>query len=283
MPSSDPHTTGSVNSVINIFFLLCLLQQVCLKKTDTGLIRINKHSGGKKDKYLQSILYKLLGSEYGTVIKKFVCGVPSVWIPEWVQKRIEGDGVKNLNAYIKPQFRDITYFNGIDMHQDMIDWPQGKTNHDPKEFLTLYIYIHDVTELDSPLFVIPKSHKLGATQFPHHLKCLDVVSKKWTYHDDAGRKMDCEHEILTGKAGYAAIWHNCTLHGTQPVAMDDLELPRMRLSLRYLIYKQDTKEKFGIDEINNHIDGPLSLEKTRHDLDESGKPVLKKNVINAVK
>ena len=236
----------------------------------------------EQDEYLQRTIKKLLGENYGTVIKKFVCGVPSLWIPEWVKTLIDGDAVKNLNAYIKPEYRDITYFNGIDLHQDMIDWPQHKTGYKPHEFLTLYVYIHDVTELDSPLYLIPKTHKYGGTIFPHNLTNVEPKSNKWIYKDDKGRELECKHNILTGSAGYVGIWHNCTLHGTQPVAMGQEELPRMRLSLRYLICKENTDQKLGIDEINGHIDGPLSMEHTRRDLAENGKAKIKGNTINQV-
>lgn len=236
----------------------------------------------EQDEYLQSILKGLLGEDYGVVVKKFVCGVPGAWMPDWLKKRIDGDAVKNLNAYIKPEYRDITYFNGIDLHQDMIDWPRHKVGYKPHEFLTLYVYIHDVTELDSPLYLIPKTHKYGGSTFPHDLTCVDPENKKWIYKDDKGREIECEHHVLTGKAGYVGLWHNCTLHGTQPIAMGQEELTRMRLSLRYLLCKENTDNKLGIDEINKRIDGPLSMESTRRDLDPTGRAILKGNAINKV-
>ena len=39
-------------------------------------------------------------------------------------KKIDGVNVANLGPYIKQKYRDITYFRGIDFHQDIIDYPQ---------------------------------------------------------------------------------------------------------------------------------------------------------------
>ena len=159
--------------------------------------------------------------------------MPYLWLPEWVKSEIKGINVPNLGPYIKDKFRDITYFRGIDFHQDIIDWPKGKIDLDPSTFLTLYVYIHEVSKSDSPLHLLKNSHKLGATLFPHKLKKNN--NDLWIYEDEQGEKVECEECILTGKPGYAAIWHNCTLHGTQPV---ENESDKFRISLRYLIGNQ---------------------------------------------
>lgn len=228
----------------------------------------------EQDEHVRGLVTKLLGDDYEVVIRKAVCGVPSSWLPNWVVKKIEGINVPNLGPYIKKEYRDITYFRGIDFHQDIIDWPKGKTDLDPSTFLTLYVYIHDVGPNDSPLHLLSNSHKLGATLFPHNLKKTE--NNTWKYEDDNGETIECEESVLTGKPGYAAIWHNCTLHGTRPVKN---ESDKFRISLRYLIGKSNSnKQKTFIDEINSKIKGNLKPIRTRQDLDSLGKPILKEKV-----
>tara|TARA_Y100000768_G_scaffold302319_1_gene236182 strand:- start:19907 stop:20845 length:939 start_codon:yes stop_codon:yes gene_type:complete len=223
---------------------------------------------------INKLITELLGDDYEIVIRKAVCGVPSSWLPKWVKAKIKGVNVPNLGPYIKDKFRDITYFRGIDFHQDIIDWPKGKTDLDPSTFMTLYVYIHEVGKRDSPLHLLENSHKLGATLFPHKLK--KIKNNIWLYENGKGDKVECKERVLTGKPGYAAIWHNCTLHGTQPV---ENESDKFRISLRYLIGK--SKKNFHqtyIDQINSNINGELEPIKTRQDLDELGKPILKEKV-----
>lgn len=231
----------------------------------------------EKDTYLNSVIKDLLGNDYKVVLKKAVCGVPFNYLPAWVAKKIENINVANLGAYIKPEYRDITYFRGIDFHQDIIDWPSDTSAYDASKFLTLYVYLHDVTQKDSPLHIMPGSHRLGATLFPHKLFLRD--DGQWQYRDEQGKQILCEDKLLIGGAGYAAIWHNCTLHGTNPVKNDTDE---MRLSLRYLLTKSDDNDaECGIDLINQSLQGDLNPSRTRNDLDASGKAILSGNTINA--
>ena len=90
--------------------------------------------------------------------------------------------------------------------------------------------------------------------------------------------MQCKDTILEGKAGYAAIWHNCTLHGTQPT---ENESDEFRISLRYLIGKSNVnKQKTKINDVNSSIIGNLDPLKTRKDLNSLGKAKIKGNIIN---
>jgi len=230
----------------------------------------------ENDSVLQEAIKSILGADYQVVIKKTICGVPFKWLPNWVAKKVENVNVANLGAYIKPQYRDITYFRGIDYHQDIIDWPQGATDLNPANFITVYVYLHDVDESDSPLHLLPKSHKLGATLFPH--KLTKLPSGKWHYQDEQQRKLSCNELVLTGTAGYVGMWHNCTLHGTQPIQS---ETENMRISLRYLLAKSNAnKQKLGIDIINQSVDGNLNPEHTREDIDCQGRAKLEGNIIN---
>ncbi len=229
----------------------------------------------ERDDRVMKTLSEVLGEDYQIVLKKAVCGVPEAWIPAWIRKKIEGVNVANLGPYIKKEFRDITYFRGIDFHQDIIDWPQGSTDLDPSTFLTLYVYLHDVDEFDSPLHILPGTHRYGASLFPHQL-----IKKEdcWTYHDDFGNALESQDTLLLGKAGFVGLWHNCLLHGTQPVKH---ESDKFRLSIRYLIGKSNArKTKTAIDSINENICGPLTPIRTRNDLDLKGRAKYRGNVIN---
>ncbi len=213
----------------------------------------------------------VLGPDYNILLKKFIVGVPDDWIPDWIIREISGLGVANLGPYIKPEFHDITFFHGIDFHQDLIDHPQRKA-----DFLTLYVYLDDVVDGMSPLAVVPKSHIFGATTFPHKITVHNGTNKL-TYEDGRGRKGDFDFKFLIGGAGNVYFWSELILHGTQPQGVT-----KPRISLRYLIQSGKNDEPCLIDEFNNQIDGPLSLESVRDDRDESGKMEKKGNTINQV-
>jgi len=217
-----------------------------------------------------STLSRVLGDQYEILNKKVICGVPETWIPDWVLERIRDNPVNNLGAYIKPEFRNITYFYGIDFHQDIIDWPGREL-----DFITLYVYLHEVDEQDAPLQVLSDSHRLGVDQFPHDLKIIDEESNRWHFKsavtDD---EINCRNLTITGEAGNVGLWHSCTLHGTQP-NKNDTE----RLSLRYLIRKLPDSKGAALDEINKRLEGGLFSEAMRQDLNKEGKAQLKKNYL----
>ncbi len=230
----------------------------------------------EQDPHLAQVLNHVLGEDYEVVIRKAVCGVPDAWLPEWIRERIRDVNVANLGPYIKKPYRDITYFRGIDFHQDIIDWPRGRVALDPSTFMTLYVYLHEVTEHDSPLHLMPGTHRLGATLFPHRLE--HQQGDNWVYGDDHGNSLACTDQRLIGGPGYVGLWHNCTLHGTRPVAH---ESEQFRLSLRYLLGKSNANEqKTGIDDINSRIQGELRPIRTRRDLDEKGVAQVRGNIIN---
>ncbi|HEX4095567.1 MAG TPA: hypothetical protein VHX64_02505, partial [Caulobacteraceae bacterium] len=195
-------------------------------------------------------------------------GVPRAWLPGWLISRIEGNPVNNLGAYVKPGFRDITYFYGIDFHQDLIDHPAREA-----DFVTLYVYLHEVERHDAPLFLLENSHQFGGTIFPHKLK--REWEGYWSYGDGRGQECRARQVMLTGGAGFAAMWHACTLHGTQPDAAD-----RERISMRYLLAKR-AGVTAGIDRVNAMIQGPLSLAATRIDLGDDGSAQIRANSVNA--
>lgn len=208
----------------------------------------------------------LLGEDYEILNKKVVCGVPARSVPDWLKTRIHGNPVNNLGAYVKPQNRDITYFYGIDFHQDLIDYKDREA-----DFLTLYVYLHPVTKADAPLYLLEGSHRLGGSIFPHELTRTSAES--WTYANGEYGTVETQQRILTGGTGFAAMWHACTLHGTQPDAAD-----HERISLRYLIARGQGRAS-GMDTVNATLTGPLSLVDTRKDLAADGSAQIRANTV----
>ena len=209
----------------------------------------------------------LLGSGYEILNKKVVCGVPAGSVPDWLRRRIAGNPVNNLGAYVRPQHRDITYFYGIDFHQDLIDYASREA-----DFLTLYIYLHPVGRADAPLYLLNGSHTLGGSVFPHNL--TRIGDTDWLYRNAGHGDVVARQKILTGETGFAAMWHPCTLHGTQPDAAD-----HERISLRYLIARRHDGPT-GMEAVNARLKGPLSLAATRADLAADGSAALKRNIVN---
>ena len=216
-----------------------------------------------------SALTDLLGSDYEILRKKVVCGVPDSAMPLWLKSRIAGNPVNNLGAFVKPEYRDITYFYGIDFHQDLIDFKDRDA-----DFVTLYCYLHPVTRADAPLFLLDGSHRLGATVFPHDL--ARTGEETWRYTDRKGGETQVSQRILVGGTGFTAVWHACTLHGTQPDAAD-----HERISLRYLFARKPGSPA-GIDAVNRTLEGPIRLAGTRVDIADNGAPTMTGNTVNQV-
>jgi hypothetical protein len=208
----------------------------------------------------------LLGPDYEILNKKVVCGVPAGSVPEWLRKRILGNPVNNLGAYVRPQYRDVTYFYGIDFHQDLIDYKAREA-----DFVTLYIYLHPVGRADAPLYLLEGSHTLGGSVFPHNL--TRIGDREWLYRNAGHGDVVARQKVLTGETGFAAMWHACTLHGTQPDAAD-----HERISLRYLIARRHGGPT-GMDAVNAKLRGPLSLSSTRADLAADGSAAIKANTV----
>jgi hypothetical protein len=216
--------------------------------------------------HIVAALAALLGPGYRVMDRKVVCGVPDSAIPAWLKTRIAGNPVNNLGPYVKPHYRDVTYFNGIDFHQDLIDYKDREA-----DFITLYVYLHRVTKADAPLFVLENSHSLGAAVFPHD---LTQDGEDWIYRNGPHGEARCRQVVLTGGAGHVACWHALTLHGTQPDEADE-----ERISLRYLFAPADGV-RAGLHAVNESLNVPLSLTATRVDLNEAGAAAIKANAVN---
>jgi hypothetical protein len=217
--------------------------------------------------HIVDALTALLGDGYEILNKKVVCGVPASSLPAWLKTRIHGNPVNNLGAYVRPEHRDVTYFYGIDFHQDLIDYKAREA-----DFVTLYVYLHPVTRADAPLFLLEGSHRLGGSIFPHDL--ARTGPETWLYINGAHGEASVHQRVLTGDTGFAAVWHACTLHGTQPDEAD-----HERISLRYLVARGGARQS-GIDQVNAALQGPLSLTDTRADLAADGSAVIRGNTVN---
>lgn len=216
---------------------------------------------------LRSLLSRLLGTSYQILDRKLVCGIPERALPVWLKTRLAGKAVNNLGSYVKPQYRDITYFYGIDYHQDLIDWPGREPN-----FVTLYIYLDDVGLDEAPLTMLLGSHCLGATEFPHDLKLSDCENRVWMYRSPFGEQQ-CIEKQFTAAAGSAAAWHPCTLHGTTPATSR-----KARISLRYLIStSHEHNHVCTINKMNETLSGYTSQKKTRRDQNALGEILQKGN------
>lgn len=217
-----------------------------------------------------SALSDVLGDRYEIFNKKVICGVPESWIPDWLLERIRENPVNNLGAYIRPELRNMTCFYGIDFHQDIIDWPDCEP-----DFITLYIYLHDVGGNDAPLQLLAGSHALGVDRFPHQLEAADTDKKSWHYASGViDHRIDCAHLTITGKTGHVGLWHACTLHGTQPNTSS-----RARFSLRYLIRRLPDSRNAAIDQLNQQLPVLRFSKDMRLDLDPQGKTAVKKNYL----
>jgi hypothetical protein len=180
-------------------------------------------------------------------------------IPDWINKRSKNLGFVNLCALVRPEFRDMTYFHGIDYHMDLVDHKNRIG-----DFITLYIYLENVTANMSPLHIIPRSHIFGGTTVPHDVKSLD--ENKILYADRRGKSAEFHTKMLTGTVGSVFFWSQYNLHGTMPTSITNTP----RVSLRYLIERGKSTEECIIDKFLKTIDAPLSIKTTKEEEVEHG-------------
>ena len=192
----------------------------------------------EKNKSFVDMCHTILGDNYTTILKKIVISASEHWMPDFVIEELKNSQIKGLKDFVRPKYRDVTYFNGIAFHQDYID-------HHGKDFryMTGYIYLNDVDITMSPLYLILKSHKFLATKFPHNLK-YDKLKEEFSYYNDQFDKCleKLKYLTLTGKKGSAYFWTPYTLHGT-PQQLGNIP----RISLRYLIKSNSKDPKLPIN------------------------------------
>jgi Phytanoyl-CoA dioxygenase (PhyH) len=196
-----------------------------------------------------------------------VAAIPHHYLPDWIKAETENVPANNLGPFIKEEYRDITYFTGIDFHQDILDFPYRDA-----DFVTAYVYLDKVTTDTAPLIAVPRSHELGVTIFPHKIK-LSPSGLTLLYENDLGITGEYEWVEVIGDAGSLAYWHCATLHGTRPQKNDS-----PRISVRILVEKNSREpDTCELDRANQLIKGELSLEKIRVDIDKEGKSVVREN------
>lgn len=233
-----------------------------LHKLETSFIFENKK--------FTKILTETLGANYRIIDAKLVMGVPAHMVPNWILEQTNNNHTVNLGEFVKPKFRDITYFRGIDFHQDIIDFPTRGP-----DFVTNYIYLEDVDSKSAPLYIIPNSHALGADYYPHKIKKFN--NKKINFLVGKN-KLTSNIKVLNGSAGSLFFWHPFILHGTQPHKKD-----KARISVRILAEK-NRKINIGcnLDKINRKIKGKKELKIYDRELNKYGQNK-KKNFINKLK
>jgi hypothetical protein len=192
----------------------------------------------EKNTIFKKTIEDICGPDHEILLKKFVVATPRDWVPNWLHERMKKNYIDNLNPFIKNEYRDFTYFRGIDYHMDVMDKLNTKL-----DLITVYVYINDVTEEMSPLHVVNKSHKFCNTTFPHPYEDDDDKNKTIVL-SDGNLKEKMTKEILTGNTGNVYLWSGVTYHRTKPFKSSD----KPRISLRYTIKKnKDLKKIFIID------------------------------------
>lgn len=222
----------------------------------------------EKNHNLTSCLNEILGKNYEIILKKFVVSAPNQIIPNWLKPVIEKKLDGNLAQYIKPEFRNISYFSGIDYHMDLLDY----ANFDG-DYLTIYVYLTDVNSNQSPLNIIDKSHIYGATHFPHYLKKTKHTSKL-LYSKDGKKYHKFDKKKLISDKGSVYLWSALTIHGTIKSSSK-----KPRVALRYSIRKKkNSNSKTLIDKLYDNLKIRLD-HKTRTDIISKGSSTVKhKNI-----
>lgn len=203
---------------------------------------------------VQAMLSRLLGPSYRILSKKLICRLSWDVVPDWLQRYTRGKPSNTYGAFIKPQFRDISYFLDVDMHQDIQDrarFAEGQREH---RYMVLYVYLDKVTENEAPVNLLPGSHVFGATPYQHDVRYVDATDT-WRYQVPSGGVVENKMKILTGDTGHAGLWHPNLIHGSTPVKSG-----HMRVSLRYLIGRGRDDGPCMLDDINSTIQGPLFLD-----------------------
>ncbi len=209
----------------------------------------------EKNPNIIETLTSILGSNYEIMLSKFVVAVPVQWMPNYLKIINQNSLISNFNPYIKKEYRDVTYFRGIDYHMDSIDWEE-QDNH----FITMYVYLNSVDENMSPLNIIKKSHMFGHTSFPHYIK--DYPKENYLeYSSDNNNFKKFEKEMLVGETGSVYFWTSNTLHGTAP---SNSEKEDFRISLRYLIKKNKSSKSLLSEMLPENKVGATKIEKDNY-------------------
>jgi len=204
------------------------------------------------------ICRRLCGSDYAIMKKSVVRSVSDHLLPEWINDKVRDVGRPNLNPFIHDDYQDVQHFLHTDYHQD-------KTRP-TSNFVTVYIYLDEVSKDYSALRILEGSHRLGMTSYPHNLRKSWPNDDHIFYSDNSGNHLKCRPVITTGGPGTVVCFHGMTLHGTVTNKSED-----PRISLRYLITcPPGTGNDSLLDKANRRVIGPHSASNLRLDVAEDG-------------
>lgn len=205
----------------------------------------------ESDSHLLEILEQLLGRNFRWLSKKIVCRLDYEKLPAWVQHKIAGTPANTLNAFMRPEYRDISCYLENDLHQDIQDYPRIPLEYREHRLISLYVHLEEITTADAPVILMPGTHRFGATAYQHQIR--HVAGAGWEYRDESEHSMMTTLHPVIGGPGHVALWHSCLLHGARPVKHG-----KPRLVLRYMLARSlDDPRPCGLDAANANIIGPL--------------------------
>ena len=106
-------------------------------------------------------------------------------------------------------------FNGEvwQWHQDFGTWHRDDGMPDPKA-MNIAVFLDEVTHINGPLMVVPRSHKHGVLAAGHDLSTTSYPL--WTLDDDTVTKLVEVGGIVTpvGKPGGVLMFHGNLVHGS---------------------------------------------------------------------
>lgn len=176
----------------------------------------------EKNEKFKSILKIFFAGEHVIESKWLIKVLPRKILPRWASDEVRDIGMPQLNMYIKNKYRNISYLNGLDYHQDNGGRIRNST--------TVLIYLDSILDKnDGPIKILDKSHVLGATQYPHY--CRISSNKKYIYYSDLkGNHILTKEVPILGLKGTSIFFNGYTLHGS---TIND-NLKKTRLALRYV-------------------------------------------------
>ena len=199
---------------------------------------------------VKSAAAKLLGENFRWAFSKVVCRLPRSVLPKWVDNIVGDLPANTLNAFMHPQYRDISYYLESDLHQDIQDYPRLPADRRDHRMLVMYVHLTDVGPEDAPLYILPGSHKLGVTPYQHDITQTDSLT--WKYHRPECEVITAPLYPVLAPAGHIVMWHSCLIHGTKPI-----QTGKHRLVLRYMLTKSSSDKMCELEKINNTIHWPL--------------------------
>ena len=92
-----------------------------LKKNQSSLVLCDNNYITEINKKFRNKIENILGKEYYLYASRVICALPHKFLPKWINSKMD-TGQPNLGNFIKPKFRDMRYFHGIDYHMDLVDF-----------------------------------------------------------------------------------------------------------------------------------------------------------------